>query len=268
MALCSEYLGCSPHRLKPYAQDGKLLYQQCGDCGIIWRDPSSLDLEPSYDQEYIDSKNYLRNRAHKIEKSSWLLDLALNSHPKIDRLLEVGCSVGNTLEAARLKNIPHLGIDISDYAVEYCHQKGLNASTENLDQLIKRSQRFDLIFMQHVLEHFVDPFQVLIQCHQLLNPGGLILILIPNSRYRRARSLREQHKFYSMEGVGIEHYVYFNYQNLERVLNATGFEVLQMNYPLNLIKNDSISFMINRIGRRFLSLLNLDQELVLLARKL
>ncbi len=266
MALCSEYLGCSPEHLAPYAQDGRLLYQQCADCGIIWRDPQSFDLEQPYDQQYFDSKNYQHNRAHKITKSTWLLDLALSHHPRIQRLLEVGCSVGNTLEAAQQKGIPHLGIDVSDFAVDYCTKRGLEATTQSLPDLIAQSQRFDLIFMQHVLEHFVDPFQVLQQCNQLLNNQGLVLILIPNSQYKRARKLRERHKFYSIQGVGIEHYAYFNYQNLERVLNATGYKVIQNNYPLRTLSHDSPSFIINRLGRRLLSLLGLDQELVVLAQ--
>ena len=268
MALCSNYLGCAPDHLQEYAKDQRLVYQECQDCHIIWRDEASFDLEQPYDQQYFDSKNYQKNRPHKVAKSGWLLDLARSYHPEISRLLEVGCSLGNTLEAAAQRNLGHLGIDVSEFAVEYCLNQQLNASTQTLEDLIREQQQFDLILMQHVLEHFKDPFEVLQQCNELLAAQGLILILIPNSKYGRAKRLREKHKFYSINGVGIEHYVYFNYQNLSQALQACGFKVVAKNYPLRFLKYDSFSFLCNRLGRRFLSLIGSDQELVMLAQKM
>ena len=268
MALCRNYLGCAPDHLRKYAQDQRLVYNQCQDCGIIWRDEASFDLEQPYDQHYFDSKNYQKNRAHKVAKSGWLLDLARHFNPQISRLLEIGCSLGNTLEAAKKRNLWHLGIDVSEFAVEYCRQHQLNASNESLPELIQQQQQYDLILMQHVLEHFKDPFEVLSQCHQLLTAKGMVLILIPNADYGRAKRLRERHKFYSRAGVGIEHYVYFNYQNLPLALQACGFKVITKNYPLKLLKYDSFTFLCNRWGRRFLSLMGADQELVVLAQKI
>ncbi len=265
MSLCSIFLGCSPENQKIYSQDGELVYKECQDCGIIWRSEASFDLEQLYNEQYFDSKNYAANRPHKVEKSVWLLDLALSINPDIKSILEVGCSLGNTLEAASRKRLDHLGIDVSSFAVEFCHKKGLNASNETLEQLVDQVRSFDLIFMQHVLEHFKNPFKVLRQCNQLLPSQGLVIVLIPNSKYYRARRLREKHKFYSIRGVGIEHYVYFNYDNLPRVLASCGFKVLQLNYPLWVSSHDSIKFLINRTGRRMLSIFNLDQELVVIA---
>jgi len=267
MSLCSKFLGCNPENQSIYSKDEDLVYQRCNDCGIIWRDPASFHLEKSYDQDYFDSKDYAKNRQHKITKSGWLLDLALSFQPGIKRLLEVGCSLGNTLEAAKQRGLDHLGIDVSAFAVAYCLQQGLNASEQSLDQLVQEDESFQLIFMQHVLEHFQDPFEVLKQCNQLLDKNGLLVILIPNSEYRRARLLKEKHKFYSKAGVGLEHYVYFNYHNLERVLNVTGFKLVQRNYPLQTVRYDSLGFYLNRLGRRMLSALKNDQELVVVAEK-
>ena len=146
-------------------------------------------------------------------------------------LLEVGCSLGNTLEAASRKGLDHLGIDVSSFAVSYCQDRGLNASTETMQDLIDKKEVFDLILMQHVLEHFQDPFTILKQANQLLAPGGLVQVLIPNSNYLSAKRLRDRHRFYSKSGVGIEHYVYFNYRNLSRALASCGFRTIQSNYP-------------------------------------
>jgi len=226
-----------------------------------------MEISQAYTPAYFDSRNYLRKRKHKVKKSGWLLDIAGQWHPGIGNMLEVGCSIGNTLEAAVHRNMKSLGIDVSDYAVDYCVEKGLKAETKTLPEMLSRGQKFDLVFMQHVLEHFPDPFAVLRNCHQLLDSNGIILIMVPNSRFRRAERKRGRHRFYSMDGAGPEHYVYFNYDNLTETLKTCGFEVMQKSYPLRVKGSDTPLFFLNRIGRRSLALFGADQELLVVARK-
>jgi 2-polyprenyl-3-methyl-5-hydroxy-6-metoxy-1,4-benzoquinol methylase len=221
----------------------------------------------SYTSEYFSDKHYIKNRNHKIKKSGWLLDIALNFHPGINNLLEVGCSVGNTLEAAKLRKIDGFGIDISPFAVKYCREHRLNAENKTLEDLCSEGRQFDLICMQHVLEHFVNPFEVLGSCHKLLNKDGILLVMVPNSRFGPSVRKREKHFFYSMNGVGAEHFVYFDYFNLTHVLVSCRFDVVQKNYPVMIKGMNSPEFLLNRIGRRNLSLFNADQELLVVARK-
>ena len=264
---CVQYLQCSPAAAEPYSLDGGLEYFRCTQCGLIWRSPSSWSISKVYEEEYFASKNYLKNRKHKINKSGWFIDMALVYKPDAASLLEVGCSVGNTLEAARNRKIRHLGIDISRYAVDFCRSQGLNAETKTLSELVEEGHRFDIIFMQHVLEHFEDPFETLGICTRLLNDNGLIIIIVPNSDYRSAEKKRGGHRFYSLNGVGAEHYVYFNYPSLEKVLNYGGFRVLQENYPFWLKGNYHPEFFLNRLFRSGLSIFNADQEIVVIAQK-
>lgn len=268
MALkCSEYLGCPPSAQEPYSEDGDFRFFRCRSCGLIWRDPASRHLVKRYDDSYFASKNYLKKRNHKIRKSGWLIDMARQVHPAITSMLEVGCSVGNTLEAARRRGIPHLGSDISPYATEFCRSKGLNAETLSLEEIRTRGQKFDLIFMQHVLEHFEDPFYVTQWGHDMLTAGGLFLIVVPNSRYRRAEKGRGSHRFYSLQGVGSEHFIYFDYPSLQKLLTRQGFTVVRQNYPLVMKGGFSPAFFLNRLFRRSLTWFNADQELVVIARR-
>jgi len=261
MYKCTEHLNCSGKNISLYAQDGELKFERCNDCGIIWRSPDSMHILKPYEQAYFDSKSYSKRRKHKVKKSGWLIDMARLHHLKLSKLLEVGCSIGHTLEAAKNRNINHLGIDISNYAVEFCNKLGLNASVSTFDQLKEVGNKYDLIFMQHVLEHFENPFSTLLDCHNLLNDVGLLLILVPNSKYKRAVKYNSKHRFYSLNGVGSEHFSYFNYSNLRKVLQASGFKVVQENYPVFMARHNSFEFFVNRIFRRSLSFFNSDQEI-------
>lgn len=42
---------------------------------------------------------------------------------------------------------------------------------------------FDLVFSSVLVEHFDDPIAILNKHHQMLRPGGLIFIGMPNTRY-------------------------------------------------------------------------------------
>ncbi len=266
MYKCSTYLGCSGKAIV-YATDRELKFEECTDCGLIWRTPDSFHHSKAYDKNYFDSKRYEKRRNHKVRKSGWLIEIAQFHHEKISHILEVGCSIGYTLEAAKKRNIKHLGIDVSEYAVDFCNKLGLNASTADFNNLRAQNKKYDLIFMQHVLEHFEDPFYALSECHSLLNKNGLILILVPNSKYYRAIRNRSEHRFYSQQGVGSEHFVYFNYKNLKRVLEVSGFKIVQKNYPVFTGKFSTPASLLNQIFRRLLSILNADQELFLVAVK-
>lgn len=250
-----------------YSQDGELKFDQCNDCGIIWRTADSLHITKPYEEIYFDSKNYGKKRKHKVRKSGWLIDLASMFHVNFDSMLEVGCSIGYTLEAGEKRNIDSHGIDISNYAVEYCNDRGLSASVSTFDQLIEKGKKYDLIFMQHVLEHFENPFATLDYCHSLLNENGILVILVPNSGYARAVRQNSDHRFYSKAGVGSEHFAYFSYSNLSLTLQNSGFSVVQENYPVWTGTYYSFRFFTSRLFRRSLSLINSDQELFVIARK-
>ena len=267
MKLCTSYLGCSAGNHSIYSTDGDLSYLCCNDCGLIWRSEDSVSLEKEYDQSYFDSKNYADRRAHKVEKSGWLIDIARRSNSKIENLLEIGCSIGYTLEAAKKRDINHLGIDISEYAVSFCQSIGLNAEQTSLEELVASGNKYQLVFMQHVLEHFQNPFETLKTCFDLLDKKGCLVILVPNSSYNRAKRLRGKHRFYSKEGVGLEHFVYFNYKNMKKVLESVGFELVQENYPLFMKGRFSLLFFLNRFFRKMLSIVGADQEIFVVAQK-
>jgi 2-polyprenyl-3-methyl-5-hydroxy-6-metoxy-1,4-benzoquinol methylase len=103
-------------------------------------------------------------------------------------LLDIGCGSGTFLHLAQAHGyIPH-GMDISAKAVEIAHrQYGYPARQGEIGSSIWDDCRFDFITMFHVLEHLREPRQALKYAGQLLRPGGLLIIQVPNISSMQAR---------------------------------------------------------------------------------
>ncbi|MGB1103629.1 MAG: class I SAM-dependent methyltransferase [Crocinitomicaceae bacterium] len=51
----------------------------------------------------------------------------------------------------------------------------------NSNWYTKLNERFDLIIMRHVLEHFLDPLTVLKRIREVLSEDGVLYIAVPNN---------------------------------------------------------------------------------------
>lgn len=124
--------------------------------------------------------------------SQWKYDRMLRRlldrvpHPDA-QVLELGCAPGTMLRRIhRLR--PHLRLSGLDYAAEGCR-----AATEALNQMripgniyygdcrtAELLTRFDLVISFGLVEHFENPSEI-VQCHaRFCQPGGTVVITIPN----------------------------------------------------------------------------------------
>jgi SAM-dependent methyltransferase len=111
--------------------------------------------------------------------------------PHCERILEIGCGRGDTL--LWLKNTQESCAWIG--GVELFPDSGSIAASrldwfcggniEVLDLNLDAGS-IDLILCLDVLEHLVDPWDVVAKLHKLLKPGGHLIASIPNIRYYSA----------------------------------------------------------------------------------
>ncbi len=100
-------------------------------------------------------------------------------------LLDVGCGEGFTLEHFRKAGWAIHGLDFSDHGcrthnsacLEFVQTGDLYA---NLAALTEGSQRFDVIWLDNVLEHVIEPLALLGALRKLASSGALLVIEVPN----------------------------------------------------------------------------------------
>lgn len=103
-----------------------------------------------------------------------------------ERVLELGCGNGATLfwlkELQRAK-FTH-GLELFEPMANEAKHWVDEVRVGNAEQLLPTyaAAQYDLVLCLDVLEHLVDPWQVVDECARLLRPGGTIIASIPNMR--------------------------------------------------------------------------------------
>lgn len=167
---------------------------RCGNCGSLFKDPwpSAREAQNFYGPDY---QNY--NNA----KVPWLASLNavfqragasafLRRHGTSDiSVLDFGCGHGDFLRSlSRLGCCRLAGFDFTPYA-------GLAAVTgarifDSIEALAASSERFDVIRMNHVIEHLTDLDKTMRLLAGLLAPAGRIIGETPNGSHYTSRLMR------------------------------------------------------------------------------
>lgn len=201
---------------------------KCSICALVYlgNPPDEKAIyERYYESSEPDSRKYRANSDDPSLAELHALNIQRATHIKSIKpsgcLLDVGCGRGNFLATAREHGFDVHGIDISDRAVAYARKEfNLNVDVATLDDLARKDNRYDIIALWHVLEHFVDPFKHLLQVRSLLNDGGICVIEVPNLNSLKFRTARNK-----WEGGNhpLYHRTFFSTGTLRHALVKTGF---------------------------------------------
>ena len=97
------------------------------------------------------------------------------------KLLDVGCNEGRGLEFYKANGFEAQGLELNSHAANVARSKGFIVYGSTLEEF-EQNQQFDVIVLSNVLEHSLDPSQMLAAIYRLLNPGGIVCISCPNSQ--------------------------------------------------------------------------------------
>lgn len=147
-----------------------------------------LSIEERYEKYW--KSRVSKNNIGKPDKMSAgdlaeTIKFALNIKGK--KHLDVGCGDGSLIDIAQEKVSGIYGCDISESAVRAAKVKGIVAICVDLNfgYLPYRDESFDSITCIEVIEHVLDPLNLLKEFYRILNVQGELLVTTPNIRYFR-----------------------------------------------------------------------------------
>ena len=215
---------------------GKIV--QCSRCGLQFAEDYP-EIE-SADTEIYGS-DYFRASLEEQERRMRIFDqLVAEVESEIGRkgsLLDVGCGEGTLLLAAVERGWKAEGTEIASVMVHHMREKfGLTIHQGVLEDLDLPPHSFDAIIMNHVLEHVSDPRITLEKIAELLNPGGVVRIEVPNLASLSNRGKNFQSRFglkknpwkhYSPD----HHFWFFTPRTLKATLETAGLSLLSISAP-------------------------------------
>ena len=140
------------------------------------------DNKGSYEVEYTEEELHYFN--NKTEQKYHVIRELMNSI-ETPSILDIGCGEGFTLHYFKEKKWEITGIDFSDFGCRKFNPQCLpylltGDIYEQMLPLIQANRQFNVIWLDNVLEHVLDPLDLLKECKKLLHPDGVIVIEVPN----------------------------------------------------------------------------------------
>jgi 2-polyprenyl-3-methyl-5-hydroxy-6-metoxy-1,4-benzoquinol methylase len=207
---------------------------ECRKCGY-----ESSSFEPKINEELARTQVDEDGRAvglMQLRKANFrvILDFIKPfTKPTDKKLLEVGAAHGWFLEMAS-KEYETLGMEPDEYVFKQAQAKGLPVRLGYFPEALEEDELFDLIVFNDVLEHIPSLPTILEVCLRHLNPGGLLIVNLPNSKgmfFRLSKLLARlgwMKPFERMwqKGFPSPHLHYFSPEALELLACKQGFTYL------------------------------------------
>jgi len=184
-----------------YGSELQFTYVLCKNCELVYQSP-----RPKYNQEFIDAAyaSYYQftdsldlNSNPDVPESSVNMfkkevEYLLQFDKKRTAVLDIGSGMGTFLVAAKPYYKDEVGLDVSAQMAAFVErQLGVKVFLEQFENF-NYNKKFSLIHMSHVMEHIPNPKSWLDKAREVLEPGGVLVINVPN---KFSFSFRLQHLF-------------------------------------------------------------------------
>ena len=162
---------------------------RCADCGHLQleRFPDDDELAAAYAEAA--SEDYVAEEAGQRATARTTLE-QIERHVPRGRLLDLGCWVGFLLAEARDRGWEVTGVEPSGFASSYARDRlGLDVRRGDLFEVDLPAGAYDAVVLGDVIEHLVRPGDALERIADLLAPGGVVHLALPDAGSRLARRM-------------------------------------------------------------------------------
>lgn len=223
---------CQGTSFVPYRHLGRWDLCQCQGCSLVFLNPQP---DAATLKRLYDAPEYFRSRVLAIpskeaahERTAGLASVIEKLEKVVGRkgrLLEIGSGYGFVLAAARERGWDAVGLELSGHAVEFSRRTfGLEVHDGSASQIRDLGLRnFDVVAMLSVIEHLVNPSQILRNVHSALADDGVLWAVVPN-----LSSL--DRRWHGSEWTGWDppfHLWHFSPRTIKRLCRLSGFSTVR-----------------------------------------
>ena len=213
---------------------------ECGDCGHFLSS-HDIDLANLYEEDYASStygneqgifKAYTKvmelpsNQSDNTLRVNRIIDFATDYFSSSQKLEVLDIGSGLCVFLAKIKMLTDWNCTAVEPDERYCNHAKDTVGVEVIPQdyrLVNWDRKFNLITLNKVLEHFLDPIEVLKKCASDLASGGLIYIELPDGKSAAADEIGfEREEFF------IDHFHAFTPESVKQLVRLAGLNLLSI----------------------------------------
>ena len=226
-----------PHATPVFQGSKRFPVVRCQECGLVYVSPryTPEQLRAIYRDETLFTassdpdgrrRSYLDEREARQVALRRLLAWLEETSPG-GRLLDVGAGPGFFLDLLG-DRWEGEGIEPSPFAAAHAREElGCEVRLGEFVPGLYPERSFAALTMLQVLDHLPDPMGSLREARRLLQPGGVLLLSsLVNIESFCARVFREGYRL-----LAPNHLYYFSPRTVGKMLEAAGFEVLEIRFP-------------------------------------
>ncbi len=214
---------------------------RCSSCGHGQVHPMPDESRLAQAYAVAASEAYVEEEAGQRETARRVLDRIERYVPARGALLDLGCWVGFLLAEAQDRGWRSTGVEPSAFASAYARERlGLDVRSADLFAADLPSGAFAAVTMGDVIEHLTVPADALQRIRELLVPGGIVWLALPDAGSPLARALGR--RWWSVLPT---HLQYFTRGSISELLSRGGFDVLELS---TAPKAFTVRYYLERIG--------------------
>jgi len=221
-----------------------------------YRDKYYQDAAGGYERNYsCEEVEYFNN---KIAERYHIVENALKGNDT-PTLLDIGCGEGWVLNFFLEKKWSVTGLDYSDFGCgkfnSHCIPYLINGDVyTNINNLTQQGSSFDVAWLDNVLEHVLDPEELIRKINTIVRPNGLLVIEVPNDfSFLQDYLLRNGYIDREFWIAIPDHISYFNREGLQNLLTTFGWTTITIlaDYPIdwNLLNKNTNYIMDKTVGK-------------------
>lgn len=215
-------------------ENNKNVYE-CSNCKLYFIDePSQSEIEFLYNSDFYARNN---NIIYKFIDAKMKYARALNRFNYIKKIikktdnlnvLEIGASDGLLLSIFKKENFNVFGYELNENARKDALKKyDIKMKDDFLKDKNIDKNKYNIVIMSHILEHFTNPKYILNSIHNFIGGGvnDILFIEIPYTPNYKIVSKDEMKIFFETE-----HTVHFNEKNISLLMKECNFKILDICY--------------------------------------
>lgn len=207
---------------------------RCNRCGLMYTNPRAKEPDCMQIQTWVPSRDSLTRNPQRYEKEKLQIRdyvktrrLLNQVYPARGKLLEIGSGLGFLLAEFKKDGWDVFGVEPDGSYCQHAKEElGIECSNTVLEKAALPDESFDVVVMNHVIEHLSDPLSTLREINRVLKPRGHLVVETPRYDTLMFKLLGQRER--SINCVG--HTYFFTVRTLKNLYEAVGFRTVQLDY--------------------------------------